>query len=65
MEQINSNKIYEGAFEWRFKFPETLDNDGNFLGFDVIIGNPPYGLEFSENENKYLTKILKNCQLYN
>ncbi|WP_312322465.1 Eco57I restriction-modification methylase domain-containing protein, partial [Soonwooa sp.] len=30
------------AFEWRFEFPEVLDDDGNFIGFDVIIGNPPY-----------------------
>lgn len=30
------------AFEWRFEFPEILDNDGGFLGFDLVIGNPPY-----------------------
>ncbi|KHL88417.1 restriction endonuclease [Helicobacter pylori] len=30
------------AFEWRFEFPEVLDDEGNFLGFDCIIGNPPY-----------------------
>lgn len=29
-------------FEWRFEFPEILDDDGNFKGFDLIIGNPPY-----------------------
>ncbi len=29
-------------FEWRFEFPEILDDDGNFQGFDLIIGNPPY-----------------------
>ena len=41
-EEINSNKIYLGAFEWRIEFPEVLDEDGNFIGFDCIIGNPPY-----------------------
>ncbi len=41
-EEINSNKIYLGAFEWRIEFPELLDTDGNFIGFDCIIGNPPY-----------------------
>ncbi|HIY44499.1 MAG TPA: Eco57I restriction-modification methylase domain-containing protein [Candidatus Helicobacter avistercoris] len=30
------------AFEWRFEFPEVLDEEGNFLGFDAVIGNPPY-----------------------
>lgn len=42
IETIKSNRIYRNAFEWRFEFPEVLDNDGNFLGFDIVIGNPPY-----------------------
>ncbi|XOV91511.1 MAG: Eco57I restriction-modification methylase domain-containing protein [Bacteroidota bacterium] len=42
IDAIKSNKIYEDAFEWRFEFPEVLDDDGNFVGFDVVIGNPPY-----------------------
>lgn len=42
IEEIKNNKIYESAFEWRFEFPEVLDNNGDFVGFDVVIGNPPY-----------------------
>ncbi|MEI7424210.1 MAG: Eco57I restriction-modification methylase domain-containing protein [Prolixibacteraceae bacterium] len=42
LEGIRSNKIYENAFEWRFEFPEVLNEDGDFVGFDVVIGNPPY-----------------------
>jgi galactitol-specific phosphotransferase system IIB component len=42
LEEIKSNKIYENSFEWRFEFPEVLDDDGDFVGFDVVIGNPPY-----------------------
>ncbi len=42
IEQIESNKIFENAFEWRFEFPEVLNDDGDFVGFDVVIGNPPY-----------------------
>ena len=34
--------VYGNAFEWRFEFPEVLDEEGNFTGFDVVIGNPPY-----------------------
>ncbi len=30
------------TLEWRFEFPEVLDDEGDFLGFDCIIGNPPY-----------------------
>lgn len=42
IEEIKSNKIYENAFEWRFEFPEVLNDKGDFVGFDVVIGNPPY-----------------------
>ena len=39
---IESNKIYDQAFEWRFEFPALLDETGNFAGFDIVIGNPPF-----------------------
>ncbi|MBL7800301.1 MAG: class I SAM-dependent DNA methyltransferase [Chitinophagales bacterium] len=42
IEEIKSNKIFENAFEWRFEFPEVLNDIGDFVGFDVVIGNPPY-----------------------
>ncbi len=34
--------IYKNAFEWRFEFPEVLNDDGDYVGFDAVIGNPPY-----------------------
>ena len=40
--EIKNNKIYQNALEWRLEFPEVLDDEGNFIGFDAIIGNPPY-----------------------
>ena len=51
IEEIKANKIFENAFEWRFEFPEVLNDDGDFVGFDVVIGNPPYGL-FNKKQNK-------------
>lgn len=42
IEEIKSNKIYENAFEWRFEFPDVLNDNGDYVGFDVVIGNPPY-----------------------
>lgn len=42
IEEIKANKIFENAFEWRFEFPEVLNAEGDFVGFDVVIGNPPY-----------------------
>ncbi|MEA5616400.1 TaqI-like C-terminal specificity domain-containing protein [Cronbergia sp. UHCC 0137] len=62
IEDIESGKIYENALEWRFEFPEVLNEEGDFVGFDVVIGNPPYiggrewGLgkaEFSYYSNNY------------
>ncbi|GAA8826707.1 class I SAM-dependent DNA methyltransferase [Helicobacter pylori] len=37
-----SGREYHNAFEWCFEFPEVLNDEGDFLGFDCIIGNPPY-----------------------
>ena len=42
VDEIQNNKIFVGAFEWRIEFPEVLDEDGRFVGFDCVIGNPPY-----------------------
>lgn len=58
IDEIKSNKIYENAFEWRFEFPEVLDGDGNFIGFDVVIGNPPYVVLSSFSDEEF--KILQN-----
>lgn len=42
IEELESGRLYENAFEWRFEFPEVLSDRGDFIGFDVVIGNPPY-----------------------
>ena len=42
IQTVKDNPIYKDAFEWRFEFPEVLDDKGDFVGFDVVIGNPPY-----------------------
>ncbi len=38
LENLKNSK----TLEWRFEFPEVLDDEGDFLGFDCVIGNPPY-----------------------
>ena len=40
--EILNNKKYENSFEWRFEYPQLLNEDGDFIGFDIIIANPPY-----------------------
>jgi adenine-specific DNA-methyltransferase len=65
IEEIKANKIFENAFEWRFEFPEVLNDDGDFVGFDIVIGNPPYisAWEMHENDEKQrdaIKNLLKN-----
>jgi len=62
IEAIRSNKIFENAFEWRFEFPEVLNDDGDFVGFDVVIGNPPYVYRNADIKN---AKEYFNSNYYN
>lgn len=43
----------EKAFDWEKEFPQVFEKGG----FDVIIGNPPYGVNFDEQTKSYLTKF--------
>ncbi|QDY57111.1 restriction endonuclease [Helicobacter pylori] len=54
---------YHNAFEWRFEFPEVLDDEGDFSGFDCIIGNPPYINTRELSKNNSITKE-KYRQIY-
>ncbi|MCC6257359.1 MAG: Eco57I restriction-modification methylase domain-containing protein [Chitinophagaceae bacterium] len=63
IEAIKANKIYENAFEWRFEFPEALNDEGDFVGFDVVIGNPPYGITLlSGSEKSYFKNLYEVLQ---
>ena len=41
-EKAIKEDIFKNSLEWMFEFPELLDDDGRFIGFDAVIGNPPY-----------------------
>ncbi len=58
---IINNKLYEAAFEWRFEFPQLLDDVGNFVGFDIVIANPPYKILTKNNTDiKDLSVYMKD-----
>ncbi|TRT70319.1 MAG: class I SAM-dependent DNA methyltransferase [Microcystis sp. M_OC_Ca_00000000_S217Cul] len=59
---IESGKLYDNALEWRFEFPEVLNDDGDFVGFDIVIGNPPYIYRNADIEN---VKEYFNSNFYN
>ena len=48
IETAQQDPVYRHAFEWRFEFPQVLNDEGDFVGFDVIIGNPPYGVKLNQ-----------------
>lgn len=46
---IADQNVAENAFVWEEEFPEVFAQGG----FDVVIGNPPYGAQLSEEHKKY------------
>lgn len=68
--EIESNKIYDQAFEWRFEFPALLDENGDFTGFDIVIGNPPYvnvqlmSVGEKEQYKKIYESFFKRCDMF-
>ncbi|WQW73617.1 Eco57I restriction-modification methylase domain-containing protein [Helicobacter pylori] len=59
----DENERYANALEWRFEFPEVLDDEGNFLGFDCIIGNPPY-IDYRKIDEKTKIFLSKFSSVY-
>ena len=49
------------AFKWEGQFKDVFDEGG----FDVVIGNPPYGAELNANERKFMSKKFKFSGGYN
>nr|MBC8484657.1 Eco57I restriction-modification methylase domain-containing protein [Bacteroidota bacterium] len=54
--------LYGNAFEWRFEFPEILSEKGEFVGFDIVMGNPPY---IGEKDHSELFKHYKKLSKWN
>ena len=61
LDSTTSGEGYKNAFEWRFAFPEVLDSNGDFLGFDLVVGNPPY---IKEADNKKLFDGTRHLRTY-
>lgn len=39
---IQTETQYKHSLEWMIEYPEILNDEGKFIGFDIVIGNPPY-----------------------
>jgi len=62
LKDAKSSGIYDNAFEWRFEFPKVLNTDGDFVGFDVVIGNPPYGVEYPTEYKQYFQQYYDSAK---
>ena len=54
----DEEKMRINVFDWNIEFKEIMSSGG----FDVVIGNPPYGAEFSEDERDYLIRKFQSYE---
>ncbi len=47
-----SDSSFEKAFNWNAQFPDVFKEGG----FDIVVGNPPYGVDFKKKDKEYLRK---------
>lgn len=40
--QKEQKTLIHTVIDWQLVFPEVLDDGGHFMGFDIVLGNPPY-----------------------
>lgn len=56
-EEHRTDPLYSNSLEWRLEFPEVLNENGEFIGFDIVIANPPYifarNKSFDEKTKQY------------
>jgi hypothetical protein len=64
LDELRVGKLYLRAFEWRYEFPEVLNLDnGDFIGFDVVVGNPPYGRFKPTDKEDLFLSFINRCHL--
>lgn len=55
---------FKNGLEWVLEFPEVLNQAGEFLGFDLVIGNPPYGSDIDPLLSYYKKRFLPYIKNY-
>jgi len=59
--QENYYNVYTNSLEWALEFPEILDENGDFVGFDIVLGNPPY---FMISNEPRLKEVNENYEIF-
>ncbi|MEA3315658.1 MAG: N-6 DNA methylase [Campylobacterota bacterium] len=55
---IDDKSIVDNTFVWEEEFKEVFEKGG----FDIIIGNPPYGAKLSKKEKDYFNKTFETVE---
>lgn len=55
---ISDKNIVADAFDWQKEFPEVFAQGG----FDIIVGNPPYGAKLEKKEKDYILKTYETTE---
>ena len=65
-EKMEKIRKYSHAMEWMFEFPELIDDRGRFVGFDIVVGNPPYIplATISESATQYGEMVYNGVPVY-
>jgi hypothetical protein len=60
---LDEKYVYNNKLVWNIDFPHTIDENGQFKGFDVVIGNPPYisSWDMGEEHKNYYLKRFKSA----
>jgi len=52
------NSLVDTEFHWQREFPHVFKQGG----FDIVIGNPPYGAKYSDQHKKYFLEHYETAQ---
>lgn len=65
-EKMQKNRIYNHSMEWMFEFPEIINDKGQFVGFDIVVGNPPYIpiADIKDSAKRYGEMMYKGTPVY-
>ena len=51
-------------FDWKLDFPEVMNEQVvENVGFDIVIGNPPYGAKLTKTEKDYFKELFSNVHM--
>lgn len=55
-DKAKNNPVFKNSMEWRMEFPEVLNEEGEFVGWDLVIANPPYIFSRNQSFDDYTKK---------